>query len=167
MRALLTLATALFILWIFSNSWKPASESAAQSTAVTEKVQDVGQVVAPDSFVATATGEDFYLLEDIIRNLAHVLEFALLGALCVWTWRAYTGKKKLLFIPPAVGVLTAFADELWQLNSPNRAFEMIDILLDVAGVAAGILFAIITLWIGRKIHQAVQKKKTANKEIEV
>ena len=159
LRALLTAAIVLFVVWIFSNSLQVATDSAAQSQSITEIIQDFFKRIAPNSFIATATGEDFDLLEDIIRVLAHFAEFALLGALCFWTYRAYTEKKKWAFAPFVFSLLVAVVDEILQYFTPGRAFEFLDIGIDFGGACAGCLFALLTAWLGAKIVKRGQNKR--------
>lgn len=155
LRIVLTTALVLFTAWIFSNSLKVAQDSAAQSQGVTEKVQEVAQVVAPGSFAATAQGEDFKLLDAYVRTAAHFLEFMCLGVLSYWTYCAYTQKKRWMFIPFVTSVLTGLVDEILQIFSNGRAFEFADLLVDWSGALLGCGFGLLTAlfgtWIARKI----------------
>ncbi|MBQ8428468.1 MAG: VanZ family protein [Clostridia bacterium] len=159
LRILLSVTLVAFIAWIFSNSLRVATDSAAQSQSVTQVIQNFFKVIAPNSFIATATGEDFDLLEDIIRVLAHFAEFALLGALCFWTYRAYTFKKRWVFLPFSVAAFVGIVDEILQFFTPGRAFEWLDVGIDFGGVLIGCLFAWLTVWLGEKIHQKSVKKR--------
>ena len=156
--ALLTAACVAFIGWIFSNSLKTAEESTVQSAGVVEKIQAFFARFAPNSFVAKATGEDYNTLHKIIRILAHFCEFALLGALLIWCLRAYTGKGKFLFIPLALILLVPIVDEILQSFTGGRAMQFIDLVVDVAGGICGGVFALFTLWIGKKIVEKKGKK---------
>lgn len=164
LRVLLSLSLVAFVVWIFSNSLRVATDSAAQSQSVTQKIQDLFKVIAPGSFIATATGEDFDLLEDIIRVLAHFAEFALLGALCVWNYRAYTKDKRWMFLPFLVGTLVSVVDEILQYFTPGRAFEWLDVGIDLGGVLVGGLFAFFTLWVGAGIYRKIKNKRKKREE---
>ena len=68
----------------------------------------------------------------VLRKLAHLVEFAILGALLV---------RALERLPAAVALGSAYAasDELHQLFVPGRAGTVYDWALDTVGVAAGAL----------------------------
>ena len=164
-RVLLTVATVAFIVWIFSNSLKVAESSAAQSSSFTTRLQEIFKVIAPTSFIATATGEDFLRLEAVVRTLAHFVEFALLGALCFWTYRVYTANRIWMIAPFAFSALVSAVDEVLQYFTPGRAFEWTDILVDVSGAWAGCLFALGTVALGvylYKKHKAKKERKVEN-----
>ena len=68
----------------------------------------------------------------VLRKLAHVAEYAVLGALLV---RA-TGRGGLAF---ALGTLYAASDEFHQAFVPGRMGSPLDVIIDVLGVACGVL----------------------------
>jgi uncharacterized protein YfiM (DUF2279 family) len=68
----------------------------------------------------------------VLRKTAHAAEYALLGALLV---RA-TGRTGLAF---ALGVLYAASDEIHQSFVPGRLGSPLDVAIDAAGVAVGIV----------------------------
>lgn len=142
---LLTLLSAATVCFIFSNSFRDGAASSAQSQAVTEGVQEVIGGIAPSSPAANASGKDFARLHALVRKCAHFLEFALLGALLLWTCRAYTPQRKFWAIPPCLVLLVATADELLQLLSPGRGTSLKDILIDTAGGVTGMAAAIACL----------------------
>jgi len=74
----------------------------------------------------------------VLRKLAHVAEYAVLGALLV---RA-TGRSGLAL---ALGVLYATSDEIHQTFVDGRAGRPLDVLIDTAGLACGI-----ALWQSRR-----------------
>ena len=85
----------------------------------------------------------------MIRKLAHFSEYALLGCLIAaayrlqpWSWMK--GKAALLpfFIIPVL-------DENLQRFSAGRSCELRDMLIDSAGMAAGMFLAIVLLGIVR------------------
>ncbi len=163
LRIALTLACALTFAWIFSNSLKTGEQSSAQSLAVTNSVQDVAQVIAPSSSVATATGDDYDKLHSLIRSIAHVSEFALLGALLITCYFSYTSDKALCIVPFGLILLTPIIDECLQISTGGRGAEMKDILLDTAG---GFLGALAGLMIVGLIY-LILKKSRAKRERKV
>lgn len=118
-----------------------------QSAKVVKAVQKVASVVAPQSFVATATGADYDLLHGIIRSFAHFAEFALLGALFGWCYRAYTSRKLFVYLPISMLLIVPIIDELLQGQTANRCAELKDVLIDTAGGICGLLFAFVSVWI--------------------
>ena len=71
LRIVLTLSTAAFVCWIFSNSLKTAAESTVQSSFVKELVENFLSALVP--------GQGVEISEHVIRKLAHFCEYALLG----------------------------------------------------------------------------------------
>jgi VanZ family protein len=67
-----------------------------------------------------------------LRKIAHAAEYAVLGALLL---RA-TGKTGLAF---TLGALYAVSDELHQSFVPGRLGSPLDVAIDAAGVAVGIV----------------------------
>lgn len=159
LRILLTVLCIGAFVWIFSNSLQTGEASSEKSETVVDAVQNVAGVIAPDSFVATAKGEDRAFLHDIIRKLAHFAEFALLGALLTWCYFSYTRSKAFAFLPVALVWFTPIVDEFLQSFSSGRASELVDIFVDTAGGICGILFAALTLLIGFWIHKSKRKKR--------
>ena len=142
LRVVLTLACIGVLLFIFSNSWAPASVSASSSSKVTDTVQSVFKFLAPNSFIATAVGEDYKKLMAWIRNFAHFAEFALMGALFVWCYFSYSSRWKGLYIPLIGIVCVPFIDEFIQLFASGRAWELMDVVVDTLGGFTGALFAV-------------------------
>jgi len=78
--------------------------------------------------------------DTVLRKLAHALEYAILGALLLRAlgrlWPAF-----------ALGVVYAGSDELHQNFVPGRQGALRDVLIDVAGVALGLLaWRRLSLW---------------------
>ena len=79
--------------------------------------------------------------DDVLRKLAHMVEFGLLWAL--W-WRAlgYDGCAPALAV--AITLLYAVSDELHQGFVPNRVASPADVAIDAAGVGlAGLLVVLV------------------------
>ena len=68
----------------------------------------------------------------VLRKIAHASEFAVLGALLL---RALRDERAAL----AAGVAYAISDEVHQLFVPGRVGSPIDVAIDSAGVAIGVL----------------------------
>ena len=122
--AVLTLLTAALLLWIFSNSLKNSQESASQSGAVREWIQTILDALFSGSVVISSHA---------VRKLAHFSEYALLGAMLLFTWRAYTAERKRLLFPALVAALAPFVDEGFQFFSEGRAPMLCDVGIDLLG----------------------------------
>lgn len=165
LRAGLTLLCVLTLILIFSNSLQSGEKSSGQSSAVTDAVQDVAGVIAPDSGVANATGTEYDKLHMDIRTLAHFGEFALLGALLIFCYFSYTRTKSFLILPLSGIVLTPFVDECLQMFATARAAELKDVLVDTAGGVFGVVLAVLALVIGGWLYRRRRAKKQLKKRL--
>ena len=68
----------------------------------------------------------------VLRKIAHACEFAVLGALLL---RALRDERAAF----AAGVTYAISDEVHQLFVPGRVGSPLDVAIDSAGVAVGVL----------------------------
>ena len=127
---LLALACTVFI---WSNSAKPAVESAGQSLQILEHIQGF----------LLSLGLDQEILHTLVRKAAHVAEFALLA--CLWTGFAgrkwVSDRKMALMFPFSVCLMTALTDETIQLGFEGRAGMIVDLWVDLIGVVMGMVFA--------------------------
>ena len=130
-RVIFTVALCACIAFIFRNSLESGAISSARSQAVTQVVNEVlGKVgLGPMS-------------EHIIRKLAHFLEFALEG------FRHFV---RHMSWPLLGGLTTALMDETIQLRIPNRSSSVVDVWIDMTGVVAGLLAALVILLIVRAL----------------
>jgi VanZ family protein len=159
LKIFLPLACLLWLAFIFSNSLKSGEASAAQSSTVVNSIQSVAQVVAPDSWVANATGEDYEKLHGGVRITAHFLQFAVLGALLCWCYFAYTPRIAYIYLPISAVLLVPFIDECLQGFVAARAGELADILTDLTGGILGFLMAAFSVLIGVIIYKVKRKKR--------
>lgn len=137
--------------FIFSNSLQTGEQSSAQSGGAVELVQKIAKQIAPNSFVATATGEDYDTLHALVRLTAHFLEFCALGAVMVWCFYSYTLKKRHAFFAFIGNCITACLDELLQTFTQGRGAELKDIFVDCLGGVAGCIFAVLVIVVILKI----------------
>ena len=121
------IATALWLWFIFARSLRDANASDAESGAVLELIRKLLPFV-------TMHG---------VRKLAHFTEFFILGGLLFLDWRLWG--RGGLWLPPAVGIAAAAADEFLQTSVPGRSGQLSDVLLDFSGIACagliGLLFS--------------------------
>lgn len=150
MKRKLILAIAICLLlanlaFIFGNSLRDANASSESSGGVSDLILSIlsakyrnGNADLKQSMLGK--------WDPIIRELAHYLEFLPIGFLLCWI--LVLSGFSLFFryriaISAAAGAVFAIIDELLQLLSPGRAFELFDIVVDGMGVLTGIAIAYI------------------------
>ena len=159
LRFILTVLFLGMTAFIFFNSLSIGEESSKQSGFVTRLVQKTVGIFAPNCWIATATGGAYARLESIIRTLAHFLEFALWGALLIWTFRAYTNDKYAFIVCACLIVLFPILDETLQAFTSGRVADVKDLYVDTLGAICGGLFATLSFWIGKAIVLKKRRKK--------
>ena len=119
--------TALWLAFVWGHSFMSAEASSAESGGLLALLQSS----LP------------WLTQVLIRKAAHLVEYAVLGALLFGAAEVRRG----LWFPPCFGVLAALADETVQLFSDGKAGMVEDVWLDLAGFLAGwIVIALIALY---------------------
>lgn len=131
---ILTSLIIIVLLFIWGNSALPSESSNAISDSVTSKVG--GAITHDDVQEKNSTT---WLTSGHIRKLAHVAEFAVLGAILVLL--VVQKKKKLMQQLPSIalfGLLVALLDETIQLFN-DRTAAIKDVWIDFGGLCAGVL----------------------------
>lgn len=113
------------IIWM--NSLFPADISSAQSGLITSIFQNI--------FYLFGYEPDPVILSNIIRMIAHGVEFMILGILIHLYYKKVKFNKTYLLL---IGVLVAIIDEIIQIFVPGRAFEIQDIFIDTLGYLIGL-----------------------------
>lgn len=91
--------------------------------------------------LSSTPGDRFPDHPEVLNAAVHLLEFFLLAFFLARAFSAYWWKKPrkiavpVILICAAMGVMT----ELYQFSVPFRAFDPMDVLLDLAGALAGTL----------------------------
>ena len=92
--------------------------------------------------------------EKVLRKIAHLAEFASLGLLLGVFFRLL---KKNIALPLLCGLLVACVDETIQIYIPGRASSLMDVWIDMGGMALGMILMLLgqfilskSLW--RKQH---------------
>ena len=148
-RVVFTAALIACIMFIFRNSLENGAQSSARSQAVMQLVNS-----------ALAKVHLGPLSEHLIRKLAHFSEFALEGFLLMLCIRVYTKHfVRHMSWPLLGGMTTALMDETIQLHSLNRTSSVVDVWIDMSGVVAGLLFALIILLIVRGVTAFIRVKQ--------
>lgn len=139
-----SLIWALYVGFIFCNSLVPSEASSAQSGFVLQQVL---------SLLDAAGLDQLQITEHMIRKTAHVLEYALMGALLYRCLGQYAlSARERLGGQMLFSILIPLLDETIQLFTPGRSGQVSDVWLDFAGAVAGALFLslLIRLWARKK-----------------
>lgn len=140
-RVIFTAALIACIAFIFRNSMESGTVSSARSQAVMVYINNL--------LARVHLGP---LSEHTVRKLAHFSEFALEGFLLMLCIRVYTKHfVRHMSWPLLGGMTTALMDETIQLHSISRSSSVVDVWIDMAGVTAGLLAALVILLIVRGI----------------
>lgn len=146
-RMLLWLAVLGLMAVIYAFSAQAGTESDGMTAvAVMPLAELLGSLQDGD---AAANAEQLYIiLGTIVRKIAHVCEYALLGLLVSQLLQTYGIARPLL----AIGLCIAYAvtDELHQACVPGRAGRVTDVLIDGLGVTLGVYARRILEYLKRK-----------------
>ena len=141
-RLIWTVAAALYILFIYSNSLKTADLSSADSGHVLDVLKNL---------FLSAGIESRWLTEHLIRKAGHFSEYTLLGMILYQCVKSYEFRmERRLFIHGAAGFLIPFIDETIQLFVAGRSGQISDVWLDCSGVAAGTVIAALLFFVYAK-----------------
>ncbi|MBQ7844885.1 MAG: VanZ family protein [Clostridia bacterium] len=138
-RGILWLGVIAVAAMIFGFSAQDGTASTSVSTVI---VQAVIEVVDPDYGLRTVQEQQdvFAFVEKLVRKAAHFTEYAALGFFIRLLVGSY-GLGRRTRVSWLIGTLYACTDELHQLFIAQRAAMWQDVLLDSAGVLAGIVVA--------------------------
>ena len=161
-KTILTVISILFILadmiFIFDNSSQTADESNNESGKV---IVILMRIFRPDydSLSESEQIEAIASAQNVIRTAAHFIEYVPIGFFGVLIVLLHTGerKKKLLYSACVLGggIVYALSDEIHQLFTDGRAFQLEDICIDSLGCLTGIL-AIFLIF---RICSAIKNRK--------
>ena len=93
---------------------------------------------------------NIWTLNRIVRKLAHLTEFTILGGVLYMILRRYITYGTVIKTI-GLGMLIASLDEFIQLFSPGRSSQISDVLIDTVGVIIGILIVKLAYYIKYKI----------------
>jgi len=149
-KYLLLGVSALFTLGIFAMSLRVGTESAALSSPLTAAVETVLKGIFPHYDLA------FDVLHEIVRKLAHVIEYAALGISYMMSAFAWRHRLWPVFL---AGGLVAFADEGLQAFVPDRGPSFLDaVCFDVPGFVIGACAVIL-------LYHLIRRKKVVSKDV--
>ena len=129
----ISLIVSLFIVaFIFVNSSLPAEESSEESGGLLVFINEM--------FVSLGLG--FELSHNLLRKIAHFVEFFAVGAAFMWTTATFTREiKKHVVKPLFASLLVAVIDETIQLFPPGRSSQVSDVAIDFSGAFCAIMLA--------------------------
>lgn len=135
-RVLLWTALLALMSLIFAFSAQPGEASNSMTEAA------VIPLAARLASIQEEGGEQltemlYMIIGTIVRKMAHLCEYALLGALICLLLRGYG--LRMRWLPALLGVAYAIGDEVHQSFVPGRLGTPVDVLIDTAGVIMGLL----------------------------
>ena len=136
---LLLLAILAALAFIWGNSLESAVESSLKSGRVRELIEPLLELLVGQGNVT----------DHMVRKLAHLTEFAVLGALLLLlTAAAFRVRLQSVLNCQFFLLLAALTDETIQLFT-GRGSQVRDVWLDFAGGTAGLLAMLLLLWLLR------------------
>ena len=147
--------TGLWTMLIFGFSSTDGERSSSQSQSIT---QSVVRVVDPDYTMPEKPkphSKDV-VYDTIVRKIAHLSVYAVLGVLMFLTVKTLTAAGKYIFtskLSVLFCIIIAIIDEYNQTLTTGRAGRWYDVLIDSAGIIVGTLLCI-------KLLKSLQNKKT-------
>ena len=135
---LFAVLSLLIIVFIYSNSVPSIPESRETSLSIAALLRPL---LDPHHRMDDA------VFHNLIRKLAHFVEFGALGVSLTALSAQFDRKKRYLFgTPMAVSALVALSDEGLQ-SFTGRGNSMKDVLIDCGGAFCGVLFVAAILWL--------------------
>jgi len=143
-KYILLILILLCILFIFYNSSRDAESSKEYSMRIVRVVESITAVVYGDNPPNELTNFLKIRFEDVLRDSAHVIEFLVLGIpVMVYFYRFNGSIFKRISLSLPFCIFIAVIDEIIQIYSPGRAFEVYDLCLDFMGSLIGAMLVII------------------------
>ena len=140
-RWLLYILLGLIVFFIWDNSMQTGGSSDGFSLLFAETFAHIVNKLGFHGNIWT--------LNRIVRKLAHLTEFTILGGVLYAILRRYITYGTVIKTI-GLGMLIASLDEFIQLFSPGRSSQISDVLIDTVGVVIGILVAKLVYYIRYK-----------------
>ena len=140
---LLAVLLALMLLFIWSNSLAGSKQSNALSGWVEKLIKPL---IDPQGNIPTK------VFDYEVRKAAHVIEYALLGALLVWL--SAPVKKQNVWLLLFTVLMAAVIDETIQLFT-GRTSQVQDIWIDFFGAGIGMLIVFAIMKVAQKRKRSV------------
>ncbi len=140
-----------FILWLLVIFWMGiicflSAQTATESNQLSGHTIRILIPIFMPEFIDMSQAQQKEIvvnLQYVVRNIAHILMYFILGILCMCTLIPYEFKLKVKVIT-ALLICTVYAatDELHQLFMDGRGFQFSDIFLDFCGALFGVLMVV-------------------------
>ena len=140
-RWILYILLGLIVFFIWDNSMQNGGSSDGFSLLFAETLTPIVNKLGFHG--------NIWILNRIVRKLAHLTEFTILGSLLYTILRRYITYGTVIKTI-GLGMLIACLDEFIQLFSPGRSSQFSDILIDTVGVITGILVVKLVYYIRYK-----------------
>lgn len=140
-RCILYILLGLIVFFIWDNSMQNGGSSDGFSISFAEAFAPIVNKLGFHG--------NIWILNRIVRKLAHLTEFTILGSVLYTILRRYITYGTVIKTI-ALGILIASLDEFIQLFSPGRSSQLSDVLIDTIGVVLGILLVKLVYYIGYK-----------------
>lgn len=138
-KTIFLIAAVLWMTVIFLFSSRNGDTSAQDSGRIGRLV---GEIFVPGFKDWDADRQTVFAgtVDHPIRKAAHASEYAVLGILIFGVvYERRKSRVRCLFLPWLLGTAYAATDELHQLLVPGRSGQVSDVVIDSAGVLAGVL----------------------------
>lgn len=145
---LLLLAILAALAFIWGNSLESAVESSLKSGRVRELIEPLLELLVGQGNVT----------DRMVRKLAHLTEFAVLGALLLLLTAAFRVRLQSVLNCQFFLLLAALTDETIQLFT-GRGSQVRDVWLDFAGGTAGLLAMLLLLWLLRCLFRPRDRRR--------
>lgn len=146
---LLLLAILAALAFIWGNSLESAVESSLKSGRVRELIEPLLELLVGQGNVT----------DRMVRKLAHLTEFAVLGALLLLlTAAAFRVRLQSVLNCQFFLLLAALTDETIQLFT-GRGSQVRDVWLDFAGGTVGLLAMLLLLWLLRCLFRPRDRRR--------
>ena len=161
----LLLVVAVMVM-IYCFSAQTGEESGALSGGLTRWILGIF-VQDFDLWAAPEQENLLYIVGFVVRKLGHFTEYALLG-FSLLLHITQLGKKWMIKLPLlwawGIGTIYAASDEFHQSFVGGRGPAVTDVMIDSAGVIAGVMLMVLILQI-RKKPDIIKKKHAKGREI--
>ena len=149
-----------FLLWLLVILWMGiifflSAQTAAESSGLSgQTIRTLIPIFMPEFIDISQVQQNEIVanLQHLVRKIAHILIYFILGILCMCTLISHELKLKVK-VYAALVICTVYAatDELHQLFVDGRGFQFSDIFLDFCGALLGVLVVVGMYWMrGRK-----------------
>ena len=140
-RWILYILLGLIVFFIWDNSMQNGGSSDGFSLLFAETLTPIANKLGFHGNIWT--------LNRIVRKLAHLTEFTILGGVLYSILRRYIEYGTVLKVI-GLGMVIASLDEFIQIFSPGRSSQFSDVVIDTIGVVIGIFLVRLAYSIGQK-----------------